>query len=136
MAAAIASGSHTWKGNWADLVQAAKATSRAIRVVKPSPGAHTSEASTSETDVVPRRHTISDTAVSSESPPRKVISRVRMEAAWPAPPLRAISRNDAMEVSSQVMNSSTRSSASTRVTIDRVNRAITSEKLSCLPGSR
>ena len=105
-------------------------------MVKPSPGAHTSEASTSETDVVPRRHTISDTAVSSESPPRKVISRVRMEAAWPAPPLRAISRNDAMEVSSQVMNSSTRSSASTRVTIDRVNRAITSEKLSCLPGSR
>ena len=65
-----------------------------------------------------------------------MISSVRIEAACPAAPERAISRNDAIEVSSQAMNSSTRSSASTRVTIDRVNSAITREKLRLRPTGR
>ena len=117
-------------------MQAATATSTATSVVNAGSWLQTSAASTCVIDDVPRRTTISDTAASSDSPPRNVMNRVRIEAAWPPRPERAMSRNDAIDVISQVTNSSTRSSASTRPTIDAVNSTITSEKLSCRPRSR
>ena len=51
----------------------------------------------------------------------KVMSIVRMEAGSPAWPLRAMRRNDAREVSSQVRNIRTRLSLRTKATIEKVN---------------
>ena len=54
----------------------------------------------------------------------KVMSRVRMDGASAARPERAISRNEASEVSSQHRNSTTASSVVTRPTMARVNIAM------------
>ena len=123
--AAIASGSQTWKGNWALLLKPASSTSTATRPVKPGSEPHTGSASAAVRSVVPVRTTMSPTALTSVNPPMNVMSSVRIEAASPACPERATRKNDARLVSSQQMKSSTRSSASTSPTIDRVNVAMT-----------
>ena len=120
----MASGSHTWNGNWAAFVNPASAISTAISVVKPGSEAQTSWPKTSDKEVVPVRHQMAATASSSRTPPANVMSKVRMDAPSPDFPAQAISRKEASEVSSQQMKSTTRSSASTRACIDRVNAVI------------
>ena len=121
----MASGSHTWNGNWAAFVNPARATRTAISVVNPGSEAHTSWENTPDSEVVPVRHQIAAIASRSRTPPTNVIRRVRIEAPSPALPADAISRKDAKDVSSQQMNSSTRSSASTSACIERVKAVIT-----------
>ena len=121
----MASGSHTWNGNWAAFVNPARATRTAISVVKPGSEAQISWAKAPDSEVVPVRHQMAAIASRSRTPPTNVIRRVRIEAPSPAFPADAINRKDAKDVSSQQMNSTTRSSASTSACIERVNAVIT-----------
>ena len=124
MAAAIASGSQGWKGNCAALVKPATATRTATTAVNPGRSVHTSEASACESDVVPVATTISTTANSRVSPPKKVMNSVRADADSAPEPDRAISRKEAREVISQHANSRTRSSARTSPTMPRAKTVI------------
>ncbi len=81
VAAAIASGSQKWNGNWADLVNAATATATAIAAVKPGSVDHTSCARASEMEVVSVRNHMATSAPSSTRPPTTVTVRVRSAAA-------------------------------------------------------
>ena len=103
---------------------AATATSTPTSATRPGSCAQTSEASASRMDVVPVRTAISATAANRVNPPPKVISSVRMDGANAPWPDRAISRKLASDVSSQHRNSTIRSSAVTRPTMARVNRAM------------
>src|SRR5699024_5633695 len=126
----MASGSQKWKGNWADLVNAATATSTATVTVKPVSVAHTSWPSAPEThlDVVPVRSQTATTAASSTRPPTKVSRRVRRAAGYAGRPELAMSANDASDVSSQHTNSSRSESVSTSPSIETVNRVMSWKK--------
>ena len=125
MIAAIASGSQTWNGNCADLVNAASATSVATVAVNVGSDCQTGWAKISLSTVVPVIFQVSATAISRKIPPMKVMSSVRMDAASPDCPALAMSRKEAREVSSHAMNSTTRSPASTRPSIEVVNMVMT-----------
>src|SRR5699024_8899078 len=125
---AMASGSQKWKGNWADLVNAATATSTATVTVKPVSVAHTSWPSASEIDVVPVRSHTATTAASSTRPPTKVRRSVRRAAGYAGRPEMAMSGDDAGDVSSQHTNSSRSESVSTSPSIETVNRVMSWKK--------
>src|SRR5699024_8141985 len=124
----MASGSQKWKGNWADLVNAATATSTATVTVKPVSVAHTSWPSASEIDVVPVASQPATTAASSTRPATKVSRRVRRAAGYAGRPELAMSANDASDVSSQHTNSSRSESVSTSPSIETVNRVMSWKK--------
>ena len=116
VAAAIASGSHAWNGTWAAFVNAPNATSTATVTVTPEDSAHTGCDSISVRFVVPVAHAATPSAASSSRPPVNVSTRVRSDPASPELPERAMSRNEAMDTSSQEMKSGTTSSESTSST--------------------
>ena len=128
VAAAIASGNQAWNGSCAALVNAPSATSTATVDVTaaspPPPGDHTSEASMSVRFVVPVAHTATPSAANSSRPPVNVSSSVRSDPASPEEPDRAMSRNDAIDTSSQPTNSSTTSSDSTSSSTASMNAVI------------
>jgi hypothetical protein len=103
------------------LLKPAIATSTATREVKAGSCAQIGDPTASTKELVPVRTTMSATATSRASPPMKVSSIVRIDAASPAWPERAMSRKDASDVSSQVRNMRIRLSLRTRPTMAKVN---------------
>src|SRR5699024_64899 len=120
----MASGSHGWNGNCADLVMAAIGTSRATSLVTSGRLVHTGEpvATLTYGVAVPAMRT--PVATSRLSPPLKVKNIVRRAGARAGELDRAMRKNDASEVSSQHTNSTSRSLLSTRATMEKVKITI------------
>src|SRR5690625_7544882 len=119
--ATIASGSHAWKGNWADLVNAASAMSTTTAVVTGVCWLQISSARIALRREGPVATTITTTAASRHSPPPTVTNRVRTAGPRARGPDGATRKKGHSEVNCQVTHSTTTSSANTHPNTDAAN---------------
>src|SRR5699024_5541672 len=117
-------GSQAWKGNWADLVNAASTTRISTAVAMPVLVSQTSSARIALRRLVPVATTITTTAASRHSPPSTVTSRVRIAGSRANGPERAIKKYEHNVVTSHATYSNTTSSASTKASIAAANALI------------